>query len=94
MSRPHELGPIKKARQILSRVLAGLQVLFILTAALITHYPYLIITEQTELSLLDGMAPESTISVLGVSLIIGGLLIIPGLFHLLKSFKMIKILER
>lgn len=88
------LRSIKNAKQILSRALAGIQVLFILTAALITHYPYLIITKQTELSLLDGIAPESTIYVLGVSLIIGGLLIIPGLFHLLKSFKMIKILER
>ncbi len=88
------LHSIKKAKQILSRALAGLQVLFILTAALITHYPYLIITKQAELSLLDGIAPESTITVLGISLIVGGLLIIPGLFHLLKSFKMIKILER
>lgn len=84
---------IKKAKQILSRALAGLQVFFILTAALITHYPNLIITNKNKLSLLDGMAPEVTIDILGISLIIGGCLIIPGLFHLLKSFKMIKILE-
>ena len=88
------LSSIKKGKEILSRIFAGLQVLFILTAALITHYPYLIITNTTEVSLLDGLAPESTIRVLAITLIIGGALIIPGLFHLLKSFKMIKILER
>jgi len=85
---------IKRAQQVLSRALAGLQVVFILTAAIVTHYPNLIIASNNQLSLLDGMAPENTINVLGVSLIIGGCLIIPGLFHLLKSFKMIKILER
>lgn len=84
---------IKKGHTITCRFFAGLQVLLILWAAVGTHFPNLIITKTGPVSLLDGMAPDSVIQVLGISLIIGGLLIIPGLFHLLKSFKMIKILE-
>lgn len=84
---------IKKGRTIWCRFLAGSQVLLILWAAVGTHFPNLIITKNGPVSLLEGMAPDSVIQVLGISLIIGGLLILPGLFHLLKSFKMIKILE-
>ncbi|UKM64224.1 cytochrome d ubiquinol oxidase subunit II [Flavobacteriaceae bacterium GSB9] len=84
---------IKKARRIVSRTLAGLQVVLIIIAALITHYPYLIIASNTEMSIIETVATQGTIKVLGISLIIGGLIILPGVFHLFKSFKMIKILE-
>lgn len=84
---------IKNAHTIASRALAGLQVALILIAAMVTHFPYLIIASNTEISLLDTASTEKVISVLGISLIIGGLVILPGLFHLFKSFKMIKILE-
>jgi cytochrome d ubiquinol oxidase subunit II len=63
-------------------------------AAIVTHFPNLIITSSTQINILETIAPEKTINVLGISLIIGGLVILPGLFHLLKSFKMIKVLER
>lgn len=84
---------IQIGRIIWCRFLAGTQVLLILFAAIGTHFPNLIITKSGQISLLDGRAPDSVISVLGISLIIGGLLIIPGLIHLLKSFRMIKVLE-
>ncbi|WP_298549061.1 cytochrome d ubiquinol oxidase subunit II [uncultured Aquimarina sp.] len=85
---------IKKGRRVLSRLFAGLQVFLILLAAFISHFPNIIITNTHSVSLLDDIAPDSVINVLGVSLIIGGAVILPGLFHLLKSFKMIKILEQ
>ncbi|MBQ0735554.1 cytochrome d ubiquinol oxidase subunit II [Aquimarina celericrescens] len=85
---------IRKGRRVLSRFFAGLQVFLILLAALISHFPDIIITENTSINLLDNIAPDIVINVLGISLIIGGTVILPGLFHLLKSFKMIKILER
>ena len=84
---------IRIGRIIYCRFFAGLQVLLILFAAIGIHYPNLIITRSGEISLLANRAPDAVISVLGISLIIGGLLIIPGLLHLLKSFRMIKILE-
>lgn len=55
--------------------------------------PYLIITSTEEISLIENVVSEKVISVLGISLIIGGSIILSGLFHLFKSFKMIKILE-
>jgi cytochrome d ubiquinol oxidase subunit II len=85
---------VKKGIRIASRIFAGIQVLLIITVALYPHYPSLLITKSGNLNLLEKVAPESVINVLGISLLIGGLLIVPGLFHLLKSFKMIKILEK
>lgn len=88
------LKSIKHAKKITARFLAGIQVILILMAAIVTHFPNLIITSSTQINILETIAPEKTINVLGISLIIGGLVILPGLFHLLKSFKMIKVLER
>ncbi|WP_282123511.1 cytochrome d ubiquinol oxidase subunit II [Algibacter mikhailovii] len=87
------LQSIKQATKVLSRTLAGLQVILILFAAMFAHFPYLIIASNTEMSILETVAPEAVIKVLGITLIMGGLVILPGLFHLLKSFKMIKVLE-
>lgn len=85
---------IRQGRRIFSRFFAGLQVLLILVAALIASFPNLIYTESGLISIFEKMPPKSVISSLGITLIIGGFVILPGLFHLLKSFKMIKILER
>jgi len=85
---------IRKGRRVLSRLFAGIQVLLILIAALIPHYPMILFTTDGGISILENIAPGSVIKVLGISLLIGGCVILPGLFHLLKSFKMIKILER
>lgn len=72
-----------------TRILAGLQVLLVIFAAVNTHFPNLIITDTSEVDLLAGAAPDSVIRVLGISLIIGGAIILPGLFHLMRSFNMI-----
>ncbi|WP_438712660.1 cytochrome d ubiquinol oxidase subunit II [Aquimarina muelleri] len=85
---------IKKGNTVWSRSLAGIQVFLILLAAIIAHFPDIIITTNSSVSLIEKIAPDSVIKALGISLIIGGAVILPGLFHLLKSFKMIKILEQ
>lgn len=85
---------IRSGRRILSRFFAGLQVVLILVAALLPSFPFLIYTQTNEISILENKAVNSVINVLGVSLLVGGFIILPGLFHLLKSFKMIKILEK
>lgn len=84
---------IKKATRIKSRFLAGVQVVLILLAAMVTHYPELIITSEDTINLVETASVPKVIQVLGVSLIIGGVIILPGIFHLMKSFKMIKILD-
>ena len=85
---------IRKGNKVWSRFFAGLQVFLILLAALVSHFPSIIITKTGSIDLVENVAPDSVIQALGISLIVGGVVILPGLFHLLKSFKMIKILER
>ena len=75
-----------------SRVLIGIQVILILFSAIYAHFPDLILTQEGDVSLFAEMAPESTIFNLALMLLIGGFIILPGVFHLLQSFKMIKIL--
>ena len=82
---------IKSQHSLLTRIYAGLQILLVLFAAVNTHYPDLIITSSGDVNMLEGTAPDSVIQVLGISLIVGGGIILPGLFHLMKSFNMIKI---
>ncbi|NER18655.1 cytochrome d ubiquinol oxidase subunit II [Spongiivirga citrea] len=85
---------IRNGKRVLSRLFAGLQVLFVLFVPIIAHYPNILHTRSGELNILSEIASPSVVNVLGISLLIGGALILPGLFHLFKSFKMIKILER
>ena len=85
---------IRSGSRIWSRYLAGLQVVLVMFAAIIAHFPYIIITAEEELSLLENLAPEATIDNLALMLMIGGFVILHGLFHLMKSFNMIKILDK
>ena len=85
---------IRREDHIITRYLAVTQVILILFAALYAHFPDIIIAKETELSLLEGVAPEATIDSLGIALIIGGAIILPGLFHLMRSFRMIKIFDK
>lgn len=81
---------IRKERRVLARILAGFQVLFVIFAAVNTHFPSLIISAEGDVNMLKGIAPDRVINVLGITLIVGGAVILPGLFHLMKSFNMIK----
>lgn len=76
---------IKAGRRIVSRGLAGIQILFILFAAIITHFPNVLFTTNGSISIFDNPVPDSVMNVLGISLLIGGAVILPGLFHLLNS---------
>lgn len=79
----------KKAR-VKTRILAAIQVVLVLFAAFVAHFPNFIITATQEISLMESTASDSVINVLGGTLIIGGLIILPGVFHLFKAFDMIK----
>jgi len=82
---------IRRQHRIFTRIYAGTQILLVIFAAVNTHFPNLIITNSGEVDMLAGTAPDSVIKVLGISLIIGGGIILPGLFHLMRSFNMIRI---
>ena len=85
---------IKKGAKIKSRFFAGVQVVLILLAGTLAHYPNLLITADSDVSLVAMASAPKVIQSLGITLILASLLILPGLFHLFKSFKMIKILEK
>ena len=80
---------IRKQNRLWSRILAGTQVVLVLFAALYAHFPYIIITSGKELSLLEQLPPPAVIQNLAIMLLIGGFVILPGLFHLMKSFTMV-----
>ncbi len=84
---------INNERRLASRFMASLQVFLILFAALYVHFPYLIYTEEKEISLLESTSSASSIENLAITLLIGGLVILPGLFHLMKSFNGIEVYE-
>lgn len=81
---------ITKRARVKTRILAAMQVVLVLFAAFIAHFPNFIITTTKEISLMESTAPDSVINVIGGALILGGLIILPGVFHLFKAFDMIK----
>ncbi len=71
----------------LSRLLAGAQLLFILSAFYIVYFPNLVIFKDAEsLSFFNSAAPESTLTYLGWALIVGSFIIFPSLFYLFRIF--------
>jgi cytochrome d ubiquinol oxidase subunit II len=79
---------LRKRQVILPRILAGFQVLMILTAWLWLQYPAIVnIANGPDLTLHNSVAPEATIRVLGWALMVGSMLILPALYYLLRSFK-------
>lgn len=73
---------------ILIRLLAGFQVTMILLAIGYAHFPdFIVVSNGTNLSLMDHQAPVATMKALGWALLIGTLFIIPALFYLYYKFK-------
>jgi cytochrome d ubiquinol oxidase subunit II len=72
-----------------SRILAGVQLFFILTAFYFIYFPEVIILKTGDnITLFNAAAPDATLTQLGWALIIGSFLIFPTLFYLYKVFKL------
>lgn len=82
-----------KGHKVRVRALAGILLILILGGMFYLLFPGILYAQGKSISILDNVAPPSVIHSLGVSLLIGGALIVPGLFHLLKSFGMLKIMD-
>jgi cytochrome d ubiquinol oxidase subunit II len=79
---------ISSGKKMIIRLPAGFQVTMILLAVGYMHYPnFVILKDGSALSLLTLHAPDSTLSDLGVALIIGSFIILPSLFYLYYSFR-------
>ena len=74
-----------------SRIVAGIQLFFILSAFYFIYFPEVIILKSgTNISLYNAAAPEPTLIQLGWALIVGSVIIFPTLFYLIKVFKIDK----
>ncbi|MBZ0198968.1 MAG: cytochrome d ubiquinol oxidase subunit II [Ignavibacteriaceae bacterium] len=71
-----------------ARIIAGAQLLFIISAFYSVYFPKIVIFKDAEsLTLFNSAAPAVTINLLAWALLIGSLLIFPALFYLLRVFK-------
>ncbi len=74
-----------------SRIVAGAQLLFILSAFYAVYFPTLVrIKDANDLTFFNASAPDVTLSYLGWALICGSFIIFPSLYYLLKVFKLEK----
>ncbi len=88
LSLPVLWWSLLKEQVVFPRLLAGFQTLLILGAWFWEQFPvFLQYADGTYLSLVEHAAPEATLRQLGLALIVGSLLILPGLFYLMKTFK-------
>lgn len=79
---------LRKKRDQLSRLLAGLQGSLVVLGWLALQYPHLIVFENgTAISIEEAAAPPVVIAVLGTMLAIGVVLILPALGYLIWVFK-------
>jgi cytochrome d ubiquinol oxidase subunit II len=79
---------VNHSRYALTRLVAGFQILVVLLAWLGVQYPVLVNLRDGEpLTVYNTAAPDVTLNVLGVVLIIGVLVIFPLLGYLLYTFK-------
>ncbi|MCB0760190.1 MAG: cytochrome d ubiquinol oxidase subunit II [Flavobacteriales bacterium] len=83
-----------KGHQVRVRFMVVIQMFLIMTAPVLANFPELVTLDGEAVSILDGIAPDAVIQTLGWALLVGSVLILPGLYHLLKSFGMIKSLEK
>ena len=80
---------IEKRKIWYARIIAGAQLLFIISAFYSVYFPKIVVFKDAEsLTLFNSAAPDATINLLAWSLLFGSLLIFPALFYLLRIFKL------
>ena len=72
-----------------SRIIAGIQLFFILAAFYFIYFPdVILLREGLPITLYNAAAPPATLIQLGWALIVGSFIIFPTLFYLFKVFKL------
>lgn len=81
---------LKKGYKNTSRVILAGQVAFILLAWAGMAFPNLILLESGTISILHDLPPGAVINSLGGALLFASVLVLPGLYHLFKTFGLLK----
>lgn len=77
---------LKRASKLIPRLILGLQLFLIVFVWSALSFPNLIIFKEGTLSILDKTPPEIVYTTLGYSLLIAAAFVLPGLYHLYKTF--------
>lgn len=77
---------IKTQSKLIPRLILGIQLTLIAFVWAAFAFPNLMFFQQGELSMLSQIPPDSVFNTLGWALIIAGVFVLPGLYHLFKTF--------
>jgi len=80
---------IKKENKLLPRLFLGIQLFLILFVWSYLAFPNLILFKSGTLSILDNTPPDVVYNTLGVALLTAAVFVLPGLYHLFKTFGLI-----
>lgn len=80
---------IKRNFKLLPRLIVGIQLFLILLVWSFLAFPNLILFQSGELSILSKTPPDVVYSSLGIALLIAAVFVLPGLYHLFKTFGLI-----
>ncbi len=85
---PFQWNILNKGLIWTSRIIAGIQLFFILAAFYSIYFPEVVLMKDgSNINLYNAAAPDATLTQLGWALIVGSLIIFPTLFYLFKVFK-------
>lgn len=77
---------IRKGLKNTPRLILGVQLFLMLFVWSALAFPYLIFFESGKLSMLEQLPPDSVFNTLGWALLIAAVFVLPGLFHLFRTF--------
>lgn len=75
-----------KKNKLLTRLILGIQIALILFVFAGLAFPNLIFFKKGEISILNNLPPQKVFDTLGWSLLLASAFVLPGLFHLFKTF--------
>ncbi len=77
---------LQNKKKTLSRLIVGIQLSTILLGWCAFSFPNMILLKEGNVSILENTPPDIVFSSLGYSLLVAAVFVLPGLFHLFKTF--------
>ena len=81
---------INQRKRFLPQAIVGVQILGILLAWASQAFPYIMATKTGDISILENLPPDSVFFSTTIALIVAALIVLPGIYHLFKSFGLIR----
>lgn len=81
---------LNKNNKLLPRLILGSQLFLMVFMYCALAFPNLILFQKGDLSILENLPPDTVFSSLGFSLLIASVFVLPGLYHLYRTFGLIQ----